>query len=188
MPFYQQYNYIISLILIFSIALTISFIKKHSYAIVLTYFVIFLISFVLIIANFFYAVDLDEKSDNIIKEFKEFEIQENTPTQSVLLSRDFKLQPFSKKGIYFLGIDDLEREDIINIFSRNSTQENFKESLNKNNISFLLFYKDKQYNEIYYSTLMSFFGLDFSMDKFEQSSSLEKVYNGEKIIIFRNKK
>ncbi|PJC45005.1 hypothetical protein CO038_00755, partial [Candidatus Pacearchaeota archaeon CG_4_9_14_0_2_um_filter_39_13] len=183
MPYYQLYWYIGSAL--FSIIFVSNFPKmqglgkQHK---IILYSIIIIFSFISIGGGLQEANSINKESFRVISEFKEFE-SSVAGSNLVIFAREYKLQPYSNKFV-FLTADNLEEEDLRNIIIFETEIESFNESLIKNRICYLLFYKDPIYNENYYSTITDFFGEKFSPDKYNNISTLRKVYEGREILIY----
>jgi len=181
MPFYQQYNYLPSLITIFFISTSTKYLAHNKYTKILLFSMIFIFAAILLSSNASHVAELNENSIGTINEFEIFKVQHG---QGFILARDFKLQQFTNKNLNFVSVDNLNGEDIVKIFANESSQEDLHDSLVKNKIGYMLFYKDERYNEIYHKELMRFFDKKFSTDRFSQSPYLDNIFDGDYIIIF----
>lgn len=182
-PFYQQYNYFLSVFLVLSFVISIGYLPINRDTKIIIYTIIIIASLSLFVSNFQKVYDLNSKEKDTIREFREFESLQNE-TPNIIFSRDFKLQPYSDKFL-FITPGDLNKEDLLGIIGDTGGTNNLNKSLNDNRICYLLFYTDVNFNQNFYNIISSFIGTSFSMDKYEKSQILKKVYNGNKLIVFK---
>jgi len=185
-PFYNVYNYFFAVFILMVILTFLESFKISKLTRILIISIIIIFSTISIISNFEGMYNSVKNEKQILNDFEEFE-KKDSGAQKIILSRDYKLQPFTNNYL-FLGIEELDKDSLINLFSYESGNQETLKSLKKYNVCFILLYKDTKYNEEYFNELLSIFQNSFQIDKYNQLDELFKIYDGEELVVYKLKK